>query len=215
MRMLACNCRRFLVCVARQASDAEHTSATAPTEPDDDAGPTTALPPFPRITRAAIEALRYRAEDVARSLTKNVVREVHRHIPSNPVIVYPPYCGPCSGSCGLRGRHTCCRARRYGRDCTQTLCGFGRTPDCQPWYRTDLGVVSVIPSSDPDLHADRVPSRTLHPEADPYPSRHAQRSCGWSCSTASGWRRTSRRTRGTWRCCSTTSRWRGRPARAT
>ena len=38
--------------------------------------PALALAPFPRITRAAIEALRYRAEDVARSLTKNVIREV-------------------------------------------------------------------------------------------------------------------------------------------
>ncbi len=35
------------------------------------------LAPFPRITRAAVEALRYRAEDVARALTKNVIREVN------------------------------------------------------------------------------------------------------------------------------------------
>ncbi len=34
------------------------------------------LAPFPRITRAAVEALRYRAEDVARALTKNVIRDV-------------------------------------------------------------------------------------------------------------------------------------------
>lgn len=49
-------------------------------EGDDEAAPA-ALPPFPRITRAATEALRYRAEDIARSLTKAVIKEVsHRAI---------------------------------------------------------------------------------------------------------------------------------------
>jgi len=33
------------------------------------------LQPFERITRAAVEGLRYRAEDVARSITKSVIRE--------------------------------------------------------------------------------------------------------------------------------------------
>lgn len=33
------------------------------------------ITPFERITSAAVEALRYRAEDVARSITKNVIRE--------------------------------------------------------------------------------------------------------------------------------------------
>ena len=41
-----------------------------------------ALQPFPRITRAAIEALRYRAEDIARSLTKTVIKEVGSDPPS-------------------------------------------------------------------------------------------------------------------------------------
>ena len=35
-----------------------------------------ALPLYPHLTRAAVDALRYRTEDVARSITKNVVREV-------------------------------------------------------------------------------------------------------------------------------------------
>ena len=34
------------------------------------------LQPHPRITTAAVEGLRYRAEDVARSITKNVIKEV-------------------------------------------------------------------------------------------------------------------------------------------
>ena len=43
-----------------------------------------ALQPFPRITRAAIEALRYRAEDIARSLTKTVIKEVSPHFDGDP-----------------------------------------------------------------------------------------------------------------------------------
>lgn len=34
------------------------------------------LQPHQRITKAAVEGLRYRAEDVARSITKNVIKEV-------------------------------------------------------------------------------------------------------------------------------------------
>ena len=39
--------------------------------------PAPALQLFTRLTPAAIEALRYRGEDIARSLTKTVIREVH------------------------------------------------------------------------------------------------------------------------------------------
>lgn len=42
------------------------------------------LPSYPRLTKEAINALRYRGEDVARSLTKTVIKEV--------------------GSCSLLGR---------------------------------------------------------------------------------------------------------------
>jgi ATP-dependent RNA helicase DDX56/DBP9 len=42
---------------------------------DGAAAPAPVLRPFERITRAAVEGLRYRAEDVARSVTKSVVRE--------------------------------------------------------------------------------------------------------------------------------------------
>ena len=34
------------------------------------------LAPFGRLTHAAVEALRYRAEDIARSLTRSAVKEV-------------------------------------------------------------------------------------------------------------------------------------------
>jgi ATP-dependent RNA helicase DDX56/DBP9 len=39
------------------------------------AAPPSALRPFDRLTRAAVEGLRYRGEDVARSITRGVVRE--------------------------------------------------------------------------------------------------------------------------------------------
>lgn len=45
-------------------------------EGEDEEAAAAALGPFPRITRAATEALRYRAEDIARSLTKTVIKEV-------------------------------------------------------------------------------------------------------------------------------------------
>ena len=47
-----------------------------------------ALRPFTRLTKAATEALRYRAEDVARSLTKSVIKEVtclHNITPSRAI----------------------------------------------------------------------------------------------------------------------------------
>ena len=49
--------------------------------PPGDAGAASAaaapgLAPFGRLTRAAVEALRYRAEDIARSLTRSAVKEV-------------------------------------------------------------------------------------------------------------------------------------------
>ena len=34
------------------------------------------LQPFARLTKASIEALRYRGEDIARSISKSVVKEV-------------------------------------------------------------------------------------------------------------------------------------------
>ncbi len=34
------------------------------------------LQPHPRLTKKGVEGLRYRAEDVARSITKNVIKEV-------------------------------------------------------------------------------------------------------------------------------------------
>ena len=34
------------------------------------------LPAFPRLEKATVDALRYRAEDVARSLTSKVIKEV-------------------------------------------------------------------------------------------------------------------------------------------
>ena len=41
-----------------------------------EAAPEGGLQPFPMLTKASVEALRYRAEDIARSLTKTVVKEV-------------------------------------------------------------------------------------------------------------------------------------------
>lgn len=39
-------------------------------------GGTAGLQRYQRLTKAAVEGLRYRAEDVARSITKNVIKEV-------------------------------------------------------------------------------------------------------------------------------------------
>eukprot|EP00887_Chlorella_sp_A99_P008058 scaffold12.g8058.t1 len=43
--------------------------------PEAKKGAAAALAPYPHVTRAAVDALRYRAEDVARSITKNVIKE--------------------------------------------------------------------------------------------------------------------------------------------
>lgn len=54
------------------------------------------LPSYPRLTKEAINALRYRGEDVARSLTKTVIKEV--------------------GSCSLLGRSSNCQvALQFGK----------------------------------------------------------------------------------------------------
>lgn len=45
-------------------------------EDDGAAGTAQVLRPFESLTRAAVEGLRYRGEDVARSITKNVIKEV-------------------------------------------------------------------------------------------------------------------------------------------
>jgi hypothetical protein len=41
-----------------------------------EAGQQEGLRPFERLTKASVEGLRYRAEDVARSLTKSAIKEV-------------------------------------------------------------------------------------------------------------------------------------------
>ena len=56
-------------------AEGRQPAAAGAEEADEEAAPG-ALRPFPRITRAATEALRYRAEDIARSLTKTVIKEV-------------------------------------------------------------------------------------------------------------------------------------------
>ena len=42
----------------------------------EDAESASGMQPFARLTKAAVEALRYRGEDIARSITKTVVKEV-------------------------------------------------------------------------------------------------------------------------------------------
>jgi superfamily II DNA/RNA helicase len=49
-----------------QQSESEH----------EDSGQKQGLRPFERLTKAAVEGLRYRGEDIARSLTKSAVKEV-------------------------------------------------------------------------------------------------------------------------------------------
>lgn len=41
-----------------------------------EAGAHGGLRPFERLTKASVEGLRYRAEDIARSLTKSAIKEV-------------------------------------------------------------------------------------------------------------------------------------------
>ena len=68
----------------RQAAAGAAAAAESDSSSDDDeegggggrrGGAAAGLQPHPRITRAADEGLRYRAEDVARSITKNVIKE--------------------------------------------------------------------------------------------------------------------------------------------
>lgn len=47
---------------------------------DQEAAAEGGLQPFPMLTKAAVEALRYRAEDIARSLTKTVIKEVRHEV---------------------------------------------------------------------------------------------------------------------------------------
>lgn len=56
---------------------ATQNGAAAPAAGDGEDEPAPALKLFTRLTKAALEALRYRAEDVARSLTRTVIKEVH------------------------------------------------------------------------------------------------------------------------------------------
>ena len=57
-----------------QQGSAERGAPGAPGSTGAPAAP--GLAPFGRLTRAAVEALRYRAEDIARSLTRSAVKEV-------------------------------------------------------------------------------------------------------------------------------------------
>lgn len=52
-------------------------AASLPAEMSHQEGPSEGgLQPFPMLTKTSVEALRYRAEDIARSLTKTVIKEV-------------------------------------------------------------------------------------------------------------------------------------------
>ena len=53
---------------------AQGTEAAVTADDGDDAS--AGIQPFTRLTKAAVEALRYRGEDIARSVTKSVVKEV-------------------------------------------------------------------------------------------------------------------------------------------
>ena len=80
---ISCNASALNFDGARRAagrpSAATQNGAATPGEAagddgDDNSGP--ALQPFTRLTKPAVEALRYRGEDILRSLTKTVVKEV-------------------------------------------------------------------------------------------------------------------------------------------
>jgi ATP-dependent RNA helicase DDX56/DBP9 len=71
---------------AQQAAAAAGAAAESDTDDDEAAaaraagtstsgGPAGGLQPHQRLTKAAVEGLRYRAEDVARSITRNVIKE--------------------------------------------------------------------------------------------------------------------------------------------
>lgn len=60
------------------ATDTSNADASGPSTAVEDGADDSAprvLRPFERITKAAVEGLRYRGEDVARSITKNVIKE--------------------------------------------------------------------------------------------------------------------------------------------
>ena len=61
---------------AAAAGRAEGGEAQEEEEAGGAAAPAGVLRPFGGLTRAAVEGLRYRGEDVARSITKNVIKEV-------------------------------------------------------------------------------------------------------------------------------------------
>lgn len=71
---------------AQQAAAAAADSGSSSSDEDEAGGSGAArrqrrggaggLQPHGRLTKAAVEGLRYRAEDVARSITKNVIKEV-------------------------------------------------------------------------------------------------------------------------------------------
>ena len=44
----------------------------------EEAGQRQGLRPFTRLTKASVEGLRYRGEDIARSLTKSAIKEVSK-----------------------------------------------------------------------------------------------------------------------------------------
>lgn len=81
---------------AAMQNGAAPAAADAAADDDDDDKPEPALKPFKRLTKAAVEALRYRAEDVARSLTKAVVKEVI----SSSLYSITPECRPLHPSRG-------------------------------------------------------------------------------------------------------------------
>ncbi|TKY52239.1 DEAD-box ATP-dependent RNA helicase 16 [Spatholobus suberectus] len=51
---------------------------------DDENNSTNSIAEFPLLTKNAVESLRYRAEDVAKSVTKIAVRELKAHFETNP-----------------------------------------------------------------------------------------------------------------------------------
>ena len=60
-------------------------------------GAAAGLQPHPRLTKKGVEGLRYRAEDVARSITKNVIKEVRA---VQQQFVSRPRAGQCAADAG-------------------------------------------------------------------------------------------------------------------
>ena len=162
-----------------------------------------------RLTKAAVEALRYRAEDVARSITRNVIKEVRLWVgvvsPSAAALgselpaatrrcsAVPPLALPCDAwphlprvCASLSTR--CCRCRRAPKSSARA-----DTSLCNAWLDTVLTCVFA----------------SLHPLT--VRCRRAPKSLKTSCSTASGWRPSLRSTpqvrqglrglQATLRCC--------------